>query len=344
MSGKPFKHIFRIVLLIGTVISLYFVPWVLLKAWITPLPDTVQEQVDDALDYDFDGIIVYVDQANMAPEFYAAGYHDTKKKIPARPTALFKIASISKLYVAVAVTKLVSEGRLSFDKTLVEYFPELAGRIENAEKITLKMMVQHRSGIPNFTDSPGYWVNPPDSDRETLELALDIPANFLPGEGYGYSNTNYLLLAMLMDKVLGYGHYQYISEEVLMPLGLNNTYASLNEVNIEDVMSGYYVGYEEDLKTNEMGMIATAEDVGIFLRALNDGSLFEEGEQEIYSSIYEYNHTGLIPGYQSIAKYHPDLDAVVIQFTNTTDFEGYNWSLSEITYNRIIKILKRKSG
>ncbi|MBT8268417.1 MAG: beta-lactamase family protein, partial [Bacteroidia bacterium] len=191
---------------------------------------------------------------------------------------------------------------------------------------------------------PGYWVNPPDSDRETLELALDIPANFPPGEGYGYSNTNYLLLAMLMDKVLGHGHYQYIREKILIPLGLNNTYASLNEVNIEDVMSGYYVGYEEDLKTNEMGMIATAEDVGIFLRALNDGSLFEEGEQEIYSSIYEYNHTGLIPGYQSIAKYHPDLDAVVIQFTNTTDFEGYNWSLSEITYNRIIKILKRKSG
>ena len=106
-------------------------------------------------------------------------------------------------------------------------------------------------------------------------------------------------------------------------------------------MSGYYVGYEGDLKTDDRGMLATAEDVGIFLRALNDGSVFEEGEQEIYSSIYVYGHTGLVPGYQSIAKYHKDLDEVVVQFTNTTDFEGDTWSLSEIVYSRIVKILLR---
>jgi hypothetical protein len=90
-------------------------------------------------------------------------------------------------------------------------------------------------------------------------------------------------------------------------------------------------------------MIATAQDVGIFLRALNEGSIFEEGEQEIYSSIYQYDHAGLVPGYQSIAKYHEDIDTVVVQFTNTTDFEGYNWSLSEIVYSRILKILRRQN-
>lgn len=52
------------------------------------------------------------------------------------------------------------------------------------------------------------------------------------------------------------------------------------------MMSGYCVGYEEDFKSEDVGMLATAEDVGIFLRALNDGSVFNEGEQEIYSSIY----------------------------------------------------------
>ena len=75
-------------------------------------------------------------------------------------------------------------------------------------------------------------------------------------------------------------------------------------------------------------MLATAQDVGIFLRALNDGSLFDEGEQAIYSSIYVYEHTGLVPGYQSIAKYHKDINTVVIQFNNTTDFNGYDWNLS----------------
>ena len=89
-------------------------------------------------------------------------------------------------------------------------------------------------------------------------------------------------------------------------------------------------------------MIATAEDVGIFLRALNDGSVFEEGEQDIYSSIYVYEHTGLIVGYQSIAKYHQDIDAVIIQFNNTTNFDGYDWSLAEIVYKRIVKIVRSK--
>jgi hypothetical protein len=115
-------------------------------------------------------------------------------------------------------------------------------------------------------------------------------------------------------------------------------------VNIDEVMSGYYVGVENDFKSEEQGMLATAEDVGIFLRALNDGSVFNEGEQEIYSSIYVYEHTGLLVGYQSIAEYHKDIDAVIIQFNNTTNFDGYDWNLAEITYNRIVKIVRSKKG
>ena len=116
-------------------------------------------------------------------------------------------------------------------------------------------------------------------------------------------------------------------------------------MNLDDVMSGYYVGVEEDFKTENTGlMLATAEDVGIFIRALNEGSVFNEGEQDIYSSIYEYEHTGLLVGYQSIAKYHKDIDTVVIQFNNTTNFDGYNWNLAEIFYGRIVKIVRRANG
>ena len=143
-----------------------------------------------------------------------------------------------------------------------------------------------------------------------------------------------------MANTLGYNHFQYIREEILDPLELKNTYASLSDVNIDDVMSGYHVGHPFDLKTDNQGMLATAEDVGVFLRALNDGSLFNEREQEIYLSIYEYNHKGWLPGYQSIAKYHKDLDAVVIQFTNTTDPKLYNWNLADIEYGRILRIIE----
>lgn len=324
---------------------MFFVPWILLKAMLTPLPDTVQEQLNEGINYDFDGIIVYVDEAGKPPAFYAAGWKNRENKIPADPHSLFKIASISKLYNAVAIAKLVSDKRLSLDKTLADYFPELVGRIENADEITLRMMVQHRSGIPNLTDTPDFWTNPPKDSKEALERVLDLPANFAPGKKYEYSNTNYLLISEIIEKVLGYSASQYIKEEILDPLGLKNTFGSIHDVDMGRLMSGYYVGVENDIKTTDYGsMVATAEDVGIFLRALNDGSLFKEGEQEIYSSIYVYEHTGLIPGYQSIAKYHKDIDTVVIQFVNTTDFDGYTWSLLEIVYNRIVKILRSKQS
>jgi len=342
IKHKKAKWIVRILLFVGTAISLYFVPWILVKAWILPLPDTVQEQVDEAIGYGFDGMIVYVDKAGQPPEYYTGGWKDRANKIPADPKSLFKIASISKLYTAVVATKMVKEGRLSFDKTLAEYLPEIKGRIENAEDITLRMMIQHCSGIPNFTDNSAYWENEQGNAKNALDFALDLPASFKPDQDYEYSNTNYLLLRQIMDNVLGYSHNQYIKEKILIPLELNNTFFSINDVNLDDVMSGYYVGYEEDFKAREYGMLATAEDVGKFVRALNDGSVFEKGEQGIYP--YEYNHGGLVVGYQSLAEYHEDIDAVVVQFINTTDFEGYKWNLSEIINKRIYKIVKRKNS
>lgn len=344
MTKKQTKWILRVVLLVGTVVSLFFVPWLLVKAWILPLPDTVQEQLDESVRHGFDGMIVYVDQAGKSPQFFASGWHNRESGIPAKPKALFKIASISKLYDAVAVTKLVKDGRLSLDKTIADYLPELVGRIENAEKITLRLMIQHRSGIPNFTDAPDFWAAPTETYEESLALIQGMPANFEPGEDYEYCNTNYLLLNKIMDDVLGYNNFQFIQEEVLTPLNLMNTFSSVSEVNIEDVMSGYHIGYPHDLKTNDYGMHATAKDVGIFLRALNDGSIFEPGEQEIYSSVYEYEHSGWAPGYQSFAKYHKNIDAVVIAFYSTTDPKLYNWNLSEIINNRIAKILKKQKG
>jgi D-alanyl-D-alanine carboxypeptidase len=340
IKNKKAKWIVRVILLVGTIVSLFFVPWILVKAWILPLPDTIQAQVDEAIGHGFDGMIVYVDQGGKPPAFFTGGWKDRQKKIPADPNSLFKIASISKLYTAVAATKLVKEKRLSFDKTLADYLPQLKSRIENSEEITLRMMIQHRSGIPNFTDNPAYWENEQENGKNALDFALDLPASFKPDGGYEYSNTNYLLLRRIMDEVLGYNHNQYIKDRILVPLELKNTFFSITEVDLDDVMSGYYVGYEEDFKAREYGMLATAKDVGIFLRALNDGSVFNEGEKEIYP--YEYNHGGLVVGYQSLAEYHKDIDAIVVQFINTTDFEGYEWNLSEITINRIVKIIRKK--
>jgi CubicO group peptidase (beta-lactamase class C family) len=347
MTKNQIKRVLRIAFIMAGISSLWFVPWILVKAWVLPLPDTVQKQVNEAIAHKFDGMIVYVDQAGKAPEFYAGGWHDRKNKIPANPQALFKIASISKLYIAAATVKLLNDKHLSLDNTLAEYLPDFANKIENANKITLRLLVQHRSGIPNFSDTPGFWENLPKDNIETLKLVLDKPADFEPDKKYSYSNTNYLLIGEILDRTLGYSHRQYIEREILIPLELNHTYSLLSEVSLNDVMSGYQVGYNDDIKCNDFrnpagSMVATAKDVGVFLRALNDGSLLNEEEQAIYSSIYVYEHTGLLPGYSSIAKYHKNIDAVVVQFVNTSG--GYTWNLSEIVYNRIVKIVGSKKS
>ncbi len=337
-------QILRIIMpIVGLISIVVFPPWNGIWAWITPLPDTVQEQVDDAVGHGLDGIIVYVDEAGQPPAFYTAGWKNRENQTVADPQSFFKIGSISKLYVAVATTKLINDQHLSLDDTLADHFPELVGRIENAETITLKMMVQHRSGIPNYTDQSDFaWDAPPKTSEESLELVLDMPADFEPDEQYSYSNTNYLLLREILDSVLGYSHHQYIEEEVLIPLDLHNTFFSLDDVDIDDVMSGYHVGEDLDFKPINFGMMATAEDVGIFLRALNDGSLLNDDEQTIYSSIYEYEHKGWVLGYQSVARYHKDIDTVVIQFVNTTGGNGDSELTLNVVYDRIVRILRKE--
>lgn len=341
------KRIVRILRIIMPIVAIgsfmLFAPLEGIWAWIVPLPETVQEQVDDAIDHGLDGIIVYVDQAGKPPAFYASGWKDRAAQVPADPHALFKIASISKLYMATAVAKLVHDQRLSLDDTLADLLPELVGRIEYVDQITVRMMLQHRSGIPNFVDDDAFdWGNPSMEVSENLALVLDDPADFEPDTDYRYSNTNYLLLGDILDNVLGYPHQQYINRVISMPLGLTHTYGLLSDVALEDVVSGYYTEYDGDLKELDYvvpggSMVATAQDVGVFLRALNDGSLLNDDEQAIYSSIYEYEHAGWVLGYHSIARYHEESDAVVIQFVNTTG--GDMELVSNVVYGRIVRIL-----
>lgn len=326
---------------VAIICTVVFTPWDVLRVWIAPAPDTIQEMADMAIDYGLDGVMVYVDKKGSEPEFYAADWKNRERKIPADPHALFKIASISKLYMAAAAAKLISNKSLLPDKTLAEYQPELAGRIENADQITLRMMLRHRSGIPDFIDHPSMpWSDLPVNPGDFLKLILDQPADFKPDGRRRYSNTNYLLIGAILDKTLGYSHREYIKKELLAPLQLTRTYGLLTEADTSEMVSGYYTGYDGDLKTQNYvcpggSMVSTAQEVGIFLRALNDGSLLNKDEQAVYSSIYDYGHTGLLPGYSSIAHYHKDKDAVVIMLVNTSG--GNSWTKMKMAYRRIVK-------
>lgn len=342
-TKKQFQKMTKIILILASIGSLYFVPWDIVQVKLAPTSKTIQEELNKVSKYGFDGAILYVNQKGKTKQ-YASGWKNRENQIPADSNSLFKIASISKLYIAATVAKLVAVDSLSLNKTLKTYLPERASRIENADKITLKLLVQHRSGIPDYTRHPDYpWNTPFKTNNETYSLVYDTPADFKPNAKYRYSNTNYLLIGEILDKILGYSHHEYIKEEIVGKLDLKRTYSLLNQVDLKDVMSGYFVSYDKDIKDynyiNPGGsMVATANDVGVFLRALNDGSLLTKKEQEIYTSIYVFEHTGLLPGYQSIARYHKELDAVIVLFINTSG--SNSWTKMETLYKKITKIIK----
>lgn len=329
-----------VVTVVGTV---FLTPWATLKAKMTPIAETVEAQVQSGVDLGLDSMILYVHKTGEAPVTYVAGWKDKNKKIPADPKAPFKIASMSKLYLASGFVKMVGEGKLSLDDTLAHHLPELVDKIEYADTITLRQMAQHRSGILNFTRGSFDWLAPSQDMEENLARVFGKRAKFQPNASYSYSNTNYLLLGRIMDKVLGYGHQQYIKTEILTPLGITQTYGTMNDVDAADVVSGYYFGSNKDLKDVNYtipggSMVATIEEVGLFMRALREGTFFTEEEQKIYTSLYPYNHGGSLPGYTSTGAYYKDIDTYVVLFTNTS--KGPAWSIYSITKKRILQHLR----
>jgi D-alanyl-D-alanine carboxypeptidase len=336
------KNVTNLLRLLAGIVTLssiyYFAPWEAGLYYLRPLSHTLQQEVDLFVEQGVDGVIVYVDKKGEEPAYYSSGLDNRINQTPIRPDALFKIASIAKLYDAAAITKLVGEGKVALDGYLSDYLPLISARIEHADAITIRMLIQHRSGIPNYTDHARYHWG--ELDVDIMDLVLDQPADFKPNTDYAYSNSNYLLIQKIITEVTGAPHGEYIQQTLLAPLGLSHTFFSINDVSKDRVISGYHVGYEDDLRHLDHGYLSTAKDVSIFLRALNEGTFFSEQEKQIYTSLYEYDHTGWVLGYQSIARYHEQEDMVVIQFVSTTGNDSV--MLTNILYDRVMHILRAK--
>ncbi|APE05321.1 serine hydrolase [Alteromonas sp. RW2A1] len=330
-------NILRAMAVLVTLTSIYlFAPWQYGLYYLKPLPSTLQQELDQFIDEGIDGVVVYVDRKDHEPVFYTSGHINRDTPTPIHPDALFKIASIAKLYDAAAIIKLVGEGRVKLGGYLSDYLPETRGRIANADQITVQMLLQHRSGIPNFTDHELFHWG--ELEIDVIDLIYDQPANFKPGIDYQYSNSNYFLLQKIIAQITGAPHGEYIKRTLLKPLGLSNTYFSTNEVDKKHLVSGYHLGYDDDLRHLEHGYVSTAKEVAIFIRALNEGTFFSDYEAQLYSANYQYGHTGWVLGYQSVARYFEQEDMVVVQFVSTT---GNDLAiLNNILYERVIEIIR----
>lgn len=304
-----------------------------------PPSTSVEQTLSDSVKDGIDGIFVYGQKGNMAALSYTAGIQDRINQTPAKTDVLFKIASISKLFIAVSAVKTHHLNLLSLDDKLAFWLPELSDRIENSDQITLRMMLQHRSGIADFDSQSGFsWQDSHSDIDTTLAFALDKPADFSPDAQYQYSNTNYLLAAKILDRALGYDHGIFIHESILTPLGMINTYLQADEIDLSLLAKGYWLNIERSSQAYVIpggSMISTLADTASFMRALNTGTLLTAEERSTYKNVYSFDHSGWLPGYQSIARYYADKDLVLVQFINTTG--GSSEEIAATTFDAVYR-------
>jgi D-alanyl-D-alanine carboxypeptidase len=160
----------------------------------------------------------------------AQGYANMETKRPMENYHLQYIQSVSKMYMAVEILQLKEKGKIVLDEPMTKYLPAKYTRyIKNAGTITVRMLLNHASGIPEYNSNPGFLSeviqHPLDnfSREDCLESIAGEELRFTPGSKYEYVNTNYLLLSLIGDAVTG-NHAAYIRKNIFKPLGLKNTY------------------------------------------------------------------------------------------------------------------------
>jgi len=263
-----------------------------------------QKLLDDYVKRGLPGVVMFV----KSPQGIwngAAGYAKIETKEPMTPMHVLHSESIAKTNTATAVMMLVDDGKINLDATINMYLPRrITGRIGNGNTAKVRHLLEHTSGIRDWQNdglqSDIDAFNDPYGDytpERMLEYIYDKPAHFAPGSQYRYSNSNYLLLALIMDHVLGYSHARFVSERIIKPLGLEHTYYK-NEVgypNPPGLVNSYTDLYRNGKLMNvsdahshlnslfmgQGGYIATAQDYALFIEALFNGELVSE------SSLYE---------------------------------------------------------
>lgn len=265
--------------------------------WKYTRAPALQKIMDRYTVKDMPGIALAVYTADQGWWSGAAGFAKTESKTPLTINHLQYLQSVSKTYMAVAALQLYEEGKLDLDAFISKYLPEEYRQlIKNADKITVRMLLNHTSGIAEYNSDPEYTaaviLHP--TDVLPMEKAIKCLANeepqFAPGSRYRYTNTNYFLLTVIEDAVTG-NHARYIEEKILRPLQLNHTFyrSSKNYLKYPLLPDSYWdilgngrpanitpmqVANVSSLRGDD-GMVATPIDAVKFLKGLMEGKLLK---------------------------------------------------------------------
>jgi CubicO group peptidase (beta-lactamase class C family) len=280
----------------------------------------------------------------------AIGFVDNSgnKSINSDAETRYRIGSISKMFTTVMILQLVEEKKLNLNTPLSKFYK----KIPNSNSITIADLLNHHSGLYNFTNSEDYpkWMTEFRSKKQLLELFIEQKPAFPPHEKGEYSNTNFVLLGFIIEDVTGKSYEENLSARITLRIGLKNTKYGGKINHAANEASSFEFNDEKWVMLPETDMsipggagavISTTPDLTFFITALFNGKLITESSLKQMTTItdgfglgifkipfYErsaFGHNGGIDGFSSSLAYFPD-DKVAIAFCSN----GMNYPMNDI--------------
>ena len=323
--------------------------------------DFDKEKMDQLFDLleESDRAMLTVSLFDNGEEIYtrSIGYADIEREVKATSGTQYRMGSITKTYLATLILQLVEQGKLSLQTPLADLFPD----VPNAEDITIKMLLNHRSGIFNFTSADDYlsYHEQPKSREQLLELISSFEPVFEPGSRLEYSNSNYVLLTMILEQLTGSDFNKLIFDNISQAHGLGSTFvANKLTQNIRHANS-YERKQEWELSTETHSSVplgagslsATAFELNRFFYLLFSHQVISEASLETMTTATDgfglgvfqipffnkraWGHTGGIDGFHSTAAFFPEdgLGVVLLSNASATDLNNILIGMLSIYYN-----------
>ena len=265
---------------------------------------------------------------------------DQGRQEPADDATRYRIGSVSKLVTAVLVMQLVEGASITLDSKLAEFYPDLP----NALEITYRDLLQHRSGLADYTDVPDFqtWRTTPKTHADILRIIAAGGAKFPPRERVEFNNSNYLLLGYVLEKIYERSYDEILQRKITSKLGLARTYyagggiASLESISYAFTPGGWVAQAPTDpsIHGGAGGIVSTPAELVQFIDALFTGKLVtdhslasmrsQEGDSGMGLWPYEiagqtgYGHGGKIEAFRTCVYYFPQMNLAISYATNAS--------------------------
>jgi len=322
-------------------------------------PD-VAAALDEALaatadEYESPGLVAVILAGDGRLWAGAVGLSDVDEQTPMQIEDALKIASVTKTFTAAVVLQLVGEGVLALEDTLEQWYPGF----ERGDEITLRHLLMHTSGVREhcqtsefITGVEGTWT-----DEALVELVNGLGLLSDPGESYFYSNTNYVLLGLVIESATSVGWRTQIEDRLLSPLSLDDTHVPAPDEDWGETVSGYidgddYTDYGHPSGSGAAGsMVSNALDASAWsLQYFGRDVLQPDEAAALTTAPYDFGHyayglglliieddlgmqwghTGGVPGYSSWIGYRPDEDVAIAVLANCWAMDDgqmdYDWT------------------